>query len=72
MRADPDGSWQHDLFQTNKLDYGGDDGNPRRKRADDNQPRSTRLKISNLQYEVSERELEVSTGFPVDFVALAN
>jgi hypothetical protein len=74
-RVDPDGSWQHDLFQTSKLDYGGDGDedssskaedehsrrakNHRNPRAD-NEPRSTRLKITNLHYEVSERELEVS------------
>ncbi|KAL7009216.1 hypothetical protein EMMF5_001414 [Cystobasidiomycetes sp. EMM_F5] len=69
-----DAAWQHDLYSTNKLNYGGEDdeqdgaaGRPSasaaRKRGavlkEDQEARSTRLKITNLHYEVSERELEV-------------
>lgn len=68
-----DGAWQHDLFQTNKLDYGDEDGRPtgtttsrdssrggRGSRRGVEEPRSTKLKITNLHYEVSEAELKVS------------
>jgi hypothetical protein len=59
-------TWKHDLFNTNKLDYGDDpssSGDAVRSSAAsrDNGPRSTRLKITNLHYEVSEQELRVSS-----------
>lgn len=67
VQGDVDGAWQHDLFKTDKLDYGGEgDTQPERgaarragPRSHVNEARSTRLRITNLHYEVSERELEV-------------
>ena len=69
-RGDADGAWSHDLFKTDKLDYGGegDDaaaaptrggGAFKRRGVETNEARSTRLRITNLHYEVSEAELEV-------------
>lgn len=66
-RVDHDAdTWQHDLFNTNKLDYGDDPSSSggggesaRAGRSDEDGPRSTRLKITNLHYEVSEEELRV-------------
>ncbi|KAK9898041.1 hypothetical protein P389DRAFT_65041 [Cystobasidium minutum MCA 4210] len=61
-RPDPDAdTWQHDLFKTNKLDYGDDPSSSgaadSSAAAADEGPRSTRLKVTNLHYEVSEQEL---------------
>lgn len=65
-RPDPDAdTWQHDLFKTNKLDYGDDPSSSgaadSSAAAADEGPRSTRLKITNLHYEVSEQELRVGS-----------
>jgi hypothetical protein len=63
-RDDPDAdTWKHDLFNTNKLNYDDDDAaaatGSSASRTDEG-PRSTRLKVTNLHYEVSEQELRVS------------